>query len=255
MIPPAQGDRRAKGACRARRDATRAVAALLAVVSLATANTARAQQIVYDPSAYGKLIEQAQTALRQLEQLKAQVEQGERLYDAFNHGSGVNGLATVLSSPALRAVLPDASAFLDAAKGDLAALPRIGATAALIRRANRLFTPPAGDPQGEDLETAGNRVARDLALGETVADAAARRLAGLQELQSDLDAAPNARAVMDLTARLSAEQAMTANDQMRLQALAMAQAAEARLARQRELERVAAGHAARLAAYRQGFAP
>jgi hypothetical protein len=40
---------------------------------------------------------------------------------------------------------------------------------------------------------------------------------------------------------------------MRLQGLAMAQAAEARLARQRELERVAAGNAARLKVYREAF--
>jgi type IV secretion system protein VirB5 len=225
---------------------------LTVALSLAT-GAAHAQQIVYDPSAYGKLIEQAQTGLRQLDQLKAQVVEARRLYDGFNHNSGVNGLATLLSSPALRAVLPDAAAFMAAGQGDLAALGRIGAAASQIRGANRLFTAPADDAQGQGLERAGDRAARDLALGETVADTGAQRLAGLQQLQGALDGAPDARAVLDLQARLAAEQAMIANDQMRLQGLAMAQAAEARLARQRELERVAAENAARLKLYRATF--
>jgi len=235
-----------------RRFARRARLALIAALSLA-AGAARAQQIVYDPSAYGKLIEQAQTGLRQLEQLRAQVAEARRLYDGFNHNSGVNGLATPLSNPALRAILPDAAAFAAAANGDLAALGRIGALAGQIRSANRLFSPPADDPQGQALARAGDLAARDLALGEAVADAGAQRLAGLQQLQGALDTAPDARAVLDLQARLAAEQAMIANDQMRLQGIAIAQAAEARLARQRELERVAADNAARLKLYRESF--
>ena len=49
------------------------------------------------------------------------------------------------------------------------------------------------------------------------------------------------------------EQAMIANDQMRLQGLAMAQAAEDRLQRHRELERAKAESAARMALYRSSF--
>jgi hypothetical protein len=52
-------------------------------------------------------------------------------------------------------------------------LGRIGATADEIRRANRLFTPPAADPRGQALERSGDRAARDLPLGESVADAGA----------------------------------------------------------------------------------
>ena len=233
---------------------TRRLSAAAAAIALTVAaGGARAQEIVYDPTAYGKLIEQAQTGLQQLERLKDQVTQAQRLYDGFNQASGVNSLATALSSPTLRAVLPDVSTFVNAAKGDLSALGQIGARAAQIRNANRLYASAPSDTGGQELESAGNRAARDLALGESVADAGAQRLAGLQQLQGALDTAPNARAVMDIQARLSAEQAMIANDQMRLQGLAMSQAAEARLARQREQERIAAENAARLKLYREGF--
>lgn len=245
-IPPVRsGDRRPRPGC--------CVGLVALLLFGSAARPAAAQQIVYDPTATGKLIEQARTELQQLEQLKGQVTQAQRLYDGFNQASGVNALATALSSPALRAVLPDASVFANAAKGDLGALGQIGVRAGQIRSESRLFTPAASDPGGQAVEADGNRAARDLALGEAVADAGAQRLAGLQQLQGALDAAPSARAVMDIQARLTAEQAMIANDQMRLQGLAMSQAAESRLANQREQERVAAENAARLKLYQAGF--
>jgi len=246
-ISPSRGRRRRTVAT------IRARGAVGLVLTIAFTLPAHAQQVVYDPSAVGKLIEQARTELQQLEQLKAQLAQGKQLYDAFNHASDVNSVASLLSAPPLRALLPDAQLFIGAAKGDLGALGQIGARAARIRSQSRLYTPLAGDAQGEALEATGARAARDLALGETVADAGAQRLIGLQQLQTALGTAPNVRALMDIQARLTAEQAMIANDQMRLQGLAMAQAAEDRLARQQALERIAAANAARLKLYRSGF--
>jgi type IV secretion system protein VirB5 len=58
---------------------------------------------------------------------------------------------------------------------------------------------------------------------------------------------------MDLQARATTEQAMIANDQMRLQGIAMAQAAEDRLQAQRDRERMLAARESRMAAYKQGF--
>ena len=233
----------------------KASVSLAVALSLASlVRPAGAQQIVHDPANYAKLIEAAQTQLKQLRQLEGQLDQAKRLYEGFNQASGVNGLAQGLASPALRQVLPDAQRYLDAAKGGFAGLGQIGAKAAQIREANRLYAAPVNDPAGQTLGAAGDRAARDLALGQAVADAGALRLAGLQQLQGGLDAAPNARAVMDLQARLAAEQAMIANDQTRLQGLAMAQAAEARLAEQRAREQVAAERSARMAAWKSLFA-
>jgi type IV secretion system protein VirB5 len=112
---------------------------------------------------------------------------------------------------------------------------------------------PEGDALGVDLEAAGDRAARDLALGEAVGEAGEQRLNGLKDLQAAIDSAPNARAVLDLQARAATEQAMIANDQMRLQGLAMAQAAEDRLQTQRDQERARAASAARMALYRGSF--
>jgi type IV secretion system protein VirB5 len=230
----------------------KALAASAAVLALAV-GPARAQMAVYDGASYAKLIEQATTALNQLHQVETQVQQGEHLFQSLNQGSNVGGIASALGTPALRQLLPGVGALATAARGDVSALGDIGARAQAIRSASRLYTAPSGDTLGADLEAAGMRAARDQALGEAVATGGAQRLAGLQTLQQAIDAAPNARAVLDLQARATTEQAMTANDQMRLQGLSMAQAAEDRMQTQRERERAAAARDARMALFQQAF--
>ncbi len=228
-------------------------AAAALIIGLAGTAAHATGMVVYDPAAYFKLIEQAKTALDQLNELKTQVKQGEKLFDSLNQASGVGQIASQLSLPSLRGILPDVSALSAAAKGDLSGLGSIGTRADAIRDANRLYTPLAGDPLGADLEAAGMRAARDQALGEAVSTAGAQRLTGLQTLQQAIDSAPNARAVLDIQARATTEQAMIANDQMRLQGLAMAQAAEDRLQAQRDRERMAAARDARMALYQRTF--
>src|ERR1700761_7976459 len=94
-------------------------ASVALAATLAWAGPGRAQQIVYDPTNYAKLIEQAQTALQQLAQLKSQVTQAQNLYASLNTNSGVNGIASLLNTPQLRAVLPDAQLYASAAQGNL----------------------------------------------------------------------------------------------------------------------------------------
>lgn len=232
---------------------TRLAATAALVLALTASVPAHAAMLVYDPTSYVKLIEQAKTAIDQLEQLKSQVQQGQQLFESLNTSSGVGQIAALLTSPALRQALPEVSALAAAAQGDLKALGDIGTRADAIRTAARLYTAVTGDPRGADLEAAGQRAARDLALGEAVTTAGSQRLAGLQQLQTAIDAAPNARAVLDLQARATTEQAMIANDQMRLQGLAMAQAAEDRMQAQRDRERMLAESDARMAVYKQAF--
>jgi type IV secretion system protein VirB5 len=226
---------------------------LAALAATALGGSAHAQMAVFDASNYSKAIEEATTALNQLHQLEQQVTQGEQLLNSLNVNSGVNALATALQQPALRNILPDISAFVAAGQNDLNGLGAIQSAAQSIRSQNRLYTPQAGDAIGADIEAQGNRAARDLAAGQAVATTAQTRLTSLQSLQTSLTTATDARAVMDLQARIEAEQAMIANDQMRLQGVVMAQAAEERLAQQRDRERMEAARDARIALYKAGF--
>lgn len=233
--------------------------ALVIALGLCAAPAAQAQQIVHDPASYAKLVEDARTALQQLQALQAEVEQGQRLFDSLNDLSDVNALAGALGLPEVRNPLPDLRSLRAAADGDLAALGELAERADAIRRETRLYTPPSGElPAAEayyrdSLERAGARTARDLAIGEAISQASDQRLDGLETLRRALDTAPNARAVMDLEARLAAEQALIQNEQLRLQGLALTQAAEARLEEQRARERAEAARTARMGAYERVF--
>lgn len=234
----------------------RSLAALIGAVLLSSAPAVQAQHIVHDPTAYARLVEDARTALQQLRALQAQVEQGQALFDSLNAISDVNALASVLGLPEVRNPLPDLRALRAAADGDLTALGDLADRAAAIRRETRLYTPPSGDAETyyrDSLERSGARTARDLAIGEAVSQASDQRLEGLESLRRALDYAPNARAVMDLEARLAAEQALIQNEQLRLQGLALTQAAEARLEEQRVREQAKAARTARQAVYERAF--
>jgi type IV secretion system protein VirB5 len=234
-------------------------AAACAALLLMAAPAASAQQIVYDPTAYAQMIRDARTTLEQLQALQAQMEQQRALFESLNDLSDVNRLAQALGLPQVRNPLPDLRSLRAAADGDLAALEDLAERADAIRRETRLYTPPheglseADAWYRDSLERAGARTARDLALGEAVDEASDRRLDGLEALRQALDTAPNARAVLDLEARLAAEQALIENEQLRMQGLALTQAAEARLEEQRARERAEAARAARQAAYERAF--
>ena len=199
------------------------------------------------------MVKDARTAIEQLDSLKAQVQQGEELFASLNDLSDVNAIAERLGLPEIRNPLPDMATLRSAADGNLSALGELAERADAIRRETRVYTPDAPSAAAEALERSGARTARDLAIGETVDRAATDRLEGLETLRRALDTAPNARAVMDLNARLAAEQALIQNEQVRLQGLALTQAAEARLEDQRARERIAAERSARMDAYRQAF--
>lgn len=234
-------------------------AAALAVILSAAAPAARAQALVHDPRALMQMIEDARTSLRQLQALQDQIETQRALFDSLNAVSDVNRLAQSLGLPQIRNPLPDSRALRAAAQGDLSALGDLAGRAEAIRRETRLLPPSTASASEADayyrdsLERAGARTARDLAIGEALGAASDRRMDGLESLRRALDTAPNARAVMDLEARVATEQALLQNEQLRLQGLAITQAAEARLDDQRSRERAEATRAARQAAYARAF--
>jgi type IV secretion system protein VirB5 len=233
------------------------LAGALAVLAAAPAH---AQLAVYDATSYAKLLQQAQTALQQLHQLESQVQQGQQLLNSLNVNSNVNAIASQLSTPQLRQFLPDISRYEAAVRGDFSGLGNLGARASQIRAANRIYVPDAGVAQSatdkfytDGLEQSGDRIARDMALGESVGDVSAQRLQGLEQLRKSLDTAPNARAVLDIQARIAAENALIQNDQVRLQGLGMVQQAQDRMQAQRNRETALKSHDDAEAYFRSGI--
>ena len=228
-----------------------------ALALVATAAPSHAQMTVTDPGAYVRMLRQIQEARAQLVELQEQVQQGteligqgQRLYESLNQISNVNSIGGLLNTPAVRTLLP--AEFSDAQKlmsGDLQDLGSLTSRATAIRDANRIYAPAntadltaAEEYYRETLEKTGVRAARDMAVGERVTKTADSRLEGLEQLRQALSTAPNARAVLDLQARIDAEAAMIENDQMRLQGIAIMQAADDRLETQRQREAAAKRH-------------
>ena len=98
-------------------------AGALVVAGLGAA-TAPAAMIVHDPTSYVQLVQQAQTALDQLESLRTQVDQGRRLVETLDEASGIEDIAALLEAGPWRSALPDAAIFdpSEAALDDLGAL-------------------------------------------------------------------------------------------------------------------------------------
>lgn len=237
-----------------------AAAAVLSLTAAAPAGAIGFGEIVSDPGAYVRFATELEELQRHYAELQKQVAQGKQLYDDFNKLTDVNSLAPRLNSPGLRRYLPDevqdTSRLLN---GGLADLGSIGSRATAIRDANRIFTPttsglsPAEQYYQDALVKSGDRAARDIALGESAYRTAAERQAGLDELRLALNNAKTAKEVMDLQARIAAEQALINNDQMQLQGLAMMQDAERRLAEQRDREQRAVKYRQVMESYRAGF--
>lgn len=237
-----------------------AAAAALSFAAAAPASAIGFGEIVSDPGAYVRFAAELEELQRHYAELQKQVAQGKQLYDDFNKLTDVNNLAPRLNSPGLRRYLPDE--VQDTARllnGGLADLGSIGSRATAIRDANRIFTPatsglsPAEQYYQDALVKSGDRAARDIALGESAYRTAAERQAGLDELRLALNNAKTAKEVMDLQARIAAEQALINNDQMQLQGLAMMQDAERRLAEQRDREQRAVKYRQVMESYRAGF--
>ena len=232
-----------------------------AVLIFGATGQAHAQMAVFDSASYTKLLAETQTALNQLQQLEKQVQQGEslvtqggQLLTSLNQISNVNSLATVLSQPALRGFLPDANTYVSASSsgGSLTTLGVLGQAAQVLRTGYQIYAAPSGSAYAS-LNTSGNQVALNMATGQAVVQAGAQRLAGLQQLQAAIDTAPNARAVAEIEARLVAEQAMIANDQMRIQGLAMTQGAQTGALNQQNAEKAAQASQTRLSLYQAAF--
>lgn len=233
---------------------TRRWLAPLTVAAALAGATAPAAMIVHDPTSYGSLIEQARTALDQLESLREQAEHARALVRTLEEGPDLGDLENALGDPAVQQVLPEArdlQRLLDASSEGSALAKR----AQDIREAQRVTGLPTGQGQLADLEAAGQRAARDMAIAEAASAAAMARTAVLEDLPQRIGEADTARGVMETQAYAASAQAQALNDLLRLETLRMGQAAEAQLVAQARMEAEAVARAERMALYRRSFQP
>ncbi len=191
---------------------------------------ARAQMAVIDVDAIARLVEQLETA-------RSHLEQAQQQYESM---TGLRGMEALLSGTVrnyLPADWPALEQLLDGIGGDYSALA--GQLTALID-ANAVLTPEEiahiSDEERGQLEAARRSAALLQATSRQALDAASDRFEALQELINAIPAAEDQKAVLDLHARIGAEQAMLQNDHTKLMVLYQAVQAEEAARRQQANE-------------------
>jgi type IV secretion system protein VirB5 len=163
--------------------------------------------------------------------------EAKRLYDSFNKLTNANDIGALLNTPQFRKVLPQQFGDIER----LVAGQGGGNFASAIDQyltQNRAY---AGNGANSYYQSELDRIARQTgakhSLGQAVYDAASQRIDALEELRKRVGSAGDAKEVLDLSARLQAEQALLQNDVLRMQGLAMIQQARGDMDSQREREK------------------
>ena len=199
-----------------------AMFASASVLALLMASPAGAE-IVFAPSVFARQFEQLTEMKKQVDTLTSQLKvaqdqlnQAKQLYDSFNKRTNANDIGALLNAPQFRKVLPQQFADIE-----------------------RLV---AGQGSGNSYyQSELDRIARQTgakhSMGQAVYDTASQRVDALEELRTRISSATDAKEVLDLSARLQAEQALLQNDVLRMQGLAMIQQARVDMDGQREREK------------------
>lgn len=213
------------------------------VVFLLTAPVARAQFAVIDVGAITQLITEVQILEDQLTTARAHLAQAEQEYASITGGRGMEQLLRGAPRNYLPTSWTDLQAVMQGGGGRFGALGGgVSATVAVnavLSDAALALLPPDVRKQIDDrrrLTALQQNMTRQALL--TTSD----RFDSLQQLIDVLPAAEDQKAVLDLQARVAAENAMLLNEQSKLLTLAQVVQAQERANQQQVSERALVGH-------------
>lgn len=219
-------------------------ARFLPIVIMAALPFSALAQVVFDPSVFARqfdqLIEmkkQVETLTSQLKVAQDQLAQAKQLYDSFNKFTNANDVASLLNSSEFRKYLPGEFAQIEGLiKGSGSGSFASSIDSYLSQ--NRVYTASPGNSfYASELDRIARQTGAKHSLGQAVYDTASRRIDQLEELRRQISSSKDAKEVLDLSARLQAEQALLQNDVLRLQGLTMIQRAQSDMDVERERER------------------
>lgn len=200
------------------------------VVLIGAVPPASAQMAVVDVGAIAKLVEQIETARSHLEQAQLQ-------YESM---TGPRGMEVLLAGTVRNYLPPNWQALeqtLNGMAGDYSVLS--GQLTALVD-ANAVLTPEQlahiSEQEREQLEAARQSAALLQATSRQALEATSERFESLQALIDAIPGAEDQKAVLELQARIGAEQAMLQNEHTKLMVLYQAAQAEEISRRQRANE-------------------
>lgn len=192
---------------------------------------------VFDAGAIAKHVEQIGKLTEQIKTMQAQLTQAKQLYESFNKLTDVNEVASLLSSSEFRKYLPKEFGEIE----KLVSGSGSGSLTGVIDRyldQNRAYQ--GGDANSfyrGELDRIARQTGAKHSIGQSVYDTASKRIDELEELRRKITTAKDAKDVLDLSARIQAEQAILQNEVLRMQGLAMVQQARGDMDGQRQKER------------------
>lgn len=206
------------------------------VLAAAVAPAAQAMAVV-DVRAIAQLKQQLSTMSKQLTTAKDQLSQAKQTFQSMNGGRGMEQLL----SGTVRNYLPADWAQLDSAiRQGVSSYQALASQVQSAINGNAVLSAQqlAGLSPSErsHLEGARRSAAMLQVTSRQALSATSNRFASIQQLIDAIPRAQDPKAIMDLQARISAEQGMLANEQTKLQVLYQAAQAEewARVQRARE---------------------
>ena len=200
-----------------------------------------AQWAVIDVGAIAQLIEQIATMQQQLETARNTLRQAEQQYRATTGGRGMERLLSGTDRNYLPANWAQLEAAVLRADGTYRAL---GARLQAVLNDNALLSDEriaALSPiERAQLEAARRSAAMSQATSRQALETTSGRFEALQQLVDAIPAAQDQKAILDLQARIAAEQAMLVNEQTKLNVLSQVAQAEELARKQRIREQALA---------------
>lgn len=211
------------------------------VVGLGITPVAHAQWAVVDVGAIAQLVQQVSTMRDQLETTRDQLQQTRDTFDSMRGGRGMEQLLAGTARNYLPSDWQQLAAVLDQTSAGYGAL---AAELQGLINANAILTPQQiavlSPAERSQLEAARRSAALLQALTREALFATSRRFDSIQQLIDAIPQAGDQKAILDLQARIQAEQGMLQNEATKLGVLYQAAQAEEWARKQRVREQAIA---------------
>lgn len=211
------------------------------LAALASASPAPAAMPVVDAGAIAQLIMQIQTLEDQLSTAQEHLTQAR---DEYRSMTGSRGMEQLLNG-APRNYLPSTWTELQAvSQGTAGSYSALATSVQAVLSANAVLSPQQvaalSPPERAQLEAARRSAALLQVLAREALATTSARFASIQQLINAIPGAGDQKAILDLQARISAEQSMLQNEQTKLEVLYQAAQAEEWARQQRVREQAIA---------------
>jgi type IV secretion system protein VirB5 len=193
---------------------------LVGLLALSGTRPAHAQFAVIDVASLAQLIQQYSTLQQELTTAENQLNQARSAYAAI---TGSRGMQNLLSGTNRNYLPTNWSQVSQVMSGSSGAYPGLASNVTSIQNSNAVLTPAQvaalSPTEQAQLAQARQNPALLQATSRTALANSSDRFTSLQQLISAIGSATDEKGSLDLTARITAEQAMEQNEQTKLQVL------------------------------------